>query len=89
VIENHSHKPLIWFITVAFGSSWMLYLLPLAFGAPGSQPWEKVRALSWSVAMWGPGLAAFVATRWSGPKRIYLLAWLLPPLLAAVTGIMT
>jgi len=53
--------------------------------------------------MWGPGLAAIMTTRFVGggnslcslntrrfgPKRIYLLAWLLPPLLAAVTGVLT
>jgi membrane protease YdiL (CAAX protease family) len=99
----NERKTIVWFLLVAFGISWPLFLLPMAFGPPGSNVRQMVASLvAWSMAMWGPGLAAIVATRFVagqslgtlnlrrlGPKRPYLWAWLLPPALAVVTGLLT
>jgi membrane protease YdiL (CAAX protease family) len=95
-------KALVWFLLVSFGISWPLFLLPIAFGPPDSQVRQMVSLVAWSVAMWGPGLAAIIATRFVagqslgtlnlrrlGPKRPYLWAWLLPLALTVVTGLFT
>ena len=94
-------KTIVWFVLIAFGVSWPLFLLPLAFGA-SAQVRQWVALAAWSAAMWGPGLAAIVTTRFVagqslgmlnlgrlGPRRPYLWAWLLPPALAIVTGLIT
>ncbi len=90
-------KTIACFLLIAFGVSWPLFLLPLAFGS-SAQGRQGVALAAWSAAMWGPGLAAIVTTRFVagqglgtlnlrhlGPKRPYLWAWLLPPALAIVT----
>jgi membrane protease YdiL (CAAX protease family) len=54
----------------------------------------------WALAMWGPGIAAIVTTlivqkkpfrslnlNRLGPKRFYLWAWFLPPVLAILSGV--
>jgi membrane protease YdiL (CAAX protease family) len=97
-----NRKPLIWFLTIAFGLAWILFLLPLTFGPPGSIPRQIATTVSWSLAMWAPGLGAIIATRWvAGEKlgtlnlrrlgdwRAYLWAWLLFPALTVVTGLLT
>ncbi len=81
-------KPLIVFLVIAFLISWPLFLLT----SPGY----------WTIAMWGPGLAAILVTillvrkgfkaglkelglgRF-GKFRFYLLGWFLPPLVIALT----
>jgi hypothetical protein len=98
----NERKTIVWFLLIAFGISWLLFLLPIPFGPPGSQRRQMVSLVAWSAAMWGPGLAAIVATRFVsgqslgtlnlrrlGPKRPYLWAWLLPIVLAIVTGLFT
>lgn len=98
----NERKTIVWFLVVAFGVSWPLFLLPIAFGPPGSEARQIASLAAWSAAMWGPGLAAIVATRFIasqslgtlnlrhlGPKRPYLWAWLLPLALAVVTGLFT
>ena len=98
----NERKTIVWFLHIAIGISWPLLLLPIAFGPPGSQVRQMASLVAWSAAMWGPGLAAVVATRFVagqslgtlnlrrlGPKRPYLWAWLLPPVLAIVTGLFT
>lgn len=95
-------KSLAWFLPLAFGISWLLFVLPLLIAPQGSNARQSAALVAWSLAMWGPGLAAIIATRVAageslsrlnlgrlGPKRPYLWAWLLPPALAAVTGLLT
>jgi hypothetical protein len=56
-------KTVVWFLLLAFGISWPLFLLPIAFGSLGSQVRQMASLAAWSTAMWGPGLAAIVVTR--------------------------
>ena len=97
-----NRKAITWFLLIAFGLAWILFILPLAFGTPGSALRQTVTLISWSLAMWAPGLGAIVATRYAageplstlnlrrlGEKRAYLWAWLLPPILAALAGLFT
>ena len=95
-------KPLRVFLLIAFGISWPLFVLPLAFRGAAPNVQQTVALVAWSLAMWGPGLGALIATRYAageslrtlnlgrlGEKRVYLWAWLLPPALAIVAGIFT
>jgi len=95
-------KPLLVFLLIAFGISWPLFVLPLAFRGAAPNVQQTVVLVAWSLAMWGPGLGALIATRYAageslrslnlgrlGEKRVYLWAWLLPPALAVVAGIFT
>jgi len=65
-----NRKPLIWFLIIAFGLAWILFLLPLAFGPPGSTTRQLATTVSWSLAMWAPGLGAIIATRWVAGERL-------------------
>src|SRR5574342_1435317 len=95
-------KPLTWFILIAFAISWPLFLAPLLF--PDLEPAIRQLATTglWALAMWGPGIAALVATlavakqplsalrlNTLGPKRYYLWAWFLPPVLVILSGLLT
>jgi membrane protease YdiL (CAAX protease family) len=95
-------KPLTWFLIMAFVISWPLFLAPLLF--PDLEPATRQLAITglWSLAMWGPGIAALVATlaiakqpfgslrlNTLGPKRYYLWAWFLPPVLVILSGLLT
>ncbi len=86
-------KPLTWFLVIAFAISWPLFLTPLLLS--GLEPLTRQLATQglWALAMWGPGIAALIATlviakqpfkslrlNTLGPKRYYLWAWLLPPI---------
>lgn len=95
-------KPLIWFLALAFGLAWILFLLPLAFRTASPATQQGVALAAWSAAMWAPGLAALFATRFIagesirtlgiarlGDKKTYLWAWLLPLFLTVVTGVLT
>src|SRR3990170_692603 len=95
-------KPLIVFLLNAFGISWPLFVLPLAFRGAAPETQQVVALVAWSLAMWGPGLGALFATRFAakkslrslnlgrlGEKRVYLWAWLLPPALAVAAGLFT
>jgi membrane protease YdiL (CAAX protease family) len=95
-------KPLLVFLLIAFGISWPLFVLPLAFRGAAPNVQQTVALVAWSLAMWGPGLGALIATRYAageslrtlnlgrlGEKRAYLWAWLLPPALGLVAGIFT
>ena len=97
-----NRKSLIIFLGTAFGVAWALFLLPLAFGAPGSAEHRQVSLFAWAAAMWAPGLGAILATRYGdrrpqsslrimrlGPWQPYLWAWLAPPLLVAAAGLST
>lgn len=96
-MENNNKKSIVWFLVIAFGFSWVMFLLPLAFSAAGEQTVNMVRGVTWILAMWGPGLAALVVTLFIvkepfgtlrlnkfGKFRYYLAAWFLPPILVAL-----
>ena len=95
-------KPLTWFLIIAFAISWPLFLTPLLL--PDLEPATRLAVTQglWALAMWGPGIAALVATlavakqpfkalrlNTLGPKRYYLWAWLLPPALVIFSGLLT
>jgi uncharacterized protein len=95
-------KKLTWFLILTFGIAWPLFLLPALIGAPGSPERQTAMLVGWSLAMWAPGVAAIVVTRFIareeqlvlnlrrfGPKAAYLWAWLLPIFLALVAGLFT
>ena len=95
-------KPLAWFLIIAFAISWPLFLSPLLFR--DLEPATRQLAIQglWALGMWGPGIAALIATlaveklpfkslrlNTLGPKRYYLWAWLLPPVLVILSGLLT
>ena len=95
-------KSLTWFLIIAFAISWPLFLTPLLF--PDLEPATQQMTFTglWALAMWGPGIAAIIATlaiekkpfkslrlNTLGPKRNYLWAWFLPPLLIVLSGLLT
>lgn len=97
-----NRKSLTWFLIITFGLAWPLFLLPLAFGPLGSAAWQGVAAITWALAMWAPGVAAILVTRFInrqpvrslnlgrlGEKRAYLWAWLAPIGLALLAGLFT
>ena len=101
-MENLNRKALITYLLIAFGLAWILFLLPLAFGDPGSEGRTTASLFTWSAAMWMPGIAALITTRLVekkglkslglihfGEGRAYLWAWLLPIALVVVTGLLT
>ena len=95
-------KSLIWFLIITFGLAWILFLLPIPFGTPDSAIRRTISSVGWTAAMWAPGLAALLVTRFVdrqplsnlnlkrlGEKRVYLWAWLLPIAFAIPTGLLT
>jgi CAAX protease family protein len=96
------HKNLIWFLMISFSLAWVLFLLPLLFGAPGTTTWRTISLITWSLAMWAPGLAAILVTRLVdkqplaslnlqhlGDRKSYLWAWLVPITLTCAAGLLT
>jgi hypothetical protein len=92
-----NRKSLLWFLIIAFGFSWILFTLPLAFKNSQTSYLASMQ-ISFALAMWGPGIAAIVTTLFVdkqsfktlrlntlGPKRFYLWAWFLPPVLTLAT----
>lgn len=97
-----NRKSLLWFLLLTFVISWPLFLLPLAFQSAQPAVHQTVTMISWVLAMWGPGLSTLLTTlviqkqplsslhvRRLGPKLPYLFAWLVPPVLAVATGMLT
>jgi membrane protease YdiL (CAAX protease family) len=95
-------RSIIWFLAITFVISWPLFLLPLAFGGADAAMRQMVALVGWSLAMFAPAIAALITVRWIageslsvlklrqlGPKRFYLWAWLLPPLLAVAALLFT
>ena len=95
-------KPLIWFLVLAFGISWPLFLATLLFR--DMEPAVRQLAITgfWALGMWGPGVAAIIATlvigrqpfkslrlNTLGPKRFYLWAWLLPAFLVILSALIS
>jgi len=65
-------KPIFWFLMISFTLSWILFLLPLASGAPGTGTRQTATLVCWTAAMWAPGIAAMLVTRFvlKRPLRI-------------------
>ena len=95
-----NRKSLITFLLITFGLAWTLFCIPLVFKSdPQSTTYLVVWQVCFMAAMWAPGLGAIVATRLVekqpviktlrlntlGPKRFYILAWLLPSLILFAT----
>lgn len=96
-------KPLLWFVIFACVISWPLFLSPFLMpeGMELSTRQLAIQGL-WALGMWGPGIAAIVTTlaiakqpfkslrlNTLGPKRYYLWAWFLPPVLIILSGLLT
>lgn len=90
-------KGLTAYLAIAFGFSWAMFLLPLAFSSLGEATVGMIRLVAFILAMWGPGIAAIVTTLFIskepfstlalnrfGKFWVYLAAWFVPPLLAAL-----
>ena len=94
--------PVLAFLAIAFLPAWVLFLLPLSFGKPGSNSYQAAAIISWALAMWMPGIATLIVTRFVekkklatlnlkklGKKGIYFWAWVVPILMALITGALT
>jgi membrane protease YdiL (CAAX protease family) len=97
-----NRKSLTWYLVISFTLAWILFVLPIPFGSPGAPLRQNLTLFAWSLAMWAPGLAAILVTRFVkkqplsslnlkrlGKKSTYLWAWLVPPVLAITAGILT
>ena len=94
-------KSLATFLLLAFLISWSLFLVPLAFKSVDTQTRQIITSIAFALAMWGPGIAAIIATLKSGgsfsdlnlkrlgAKRYLIWAWLLFPILSVATGLVT
>jgi len=92
---------LMWYLILSFGVAWILFLIPL-FWKVGSEASLTSSLLTWSAAMWVPGAAALLVTRYVkqkpirslnlqrlGSKKMYLWAWLVPLLASLGAGLVT
>jgi len=90
------------FLTISFLLAWVLFLVPRFWIGEGETTRTITRLAAWSAAMWAPGLAAIIATRWTenkklsslrlgrlGKGRFYFWAWLLPILIVLAAGLLT
>ena len=97
-----NRKALVSYLILSFSLAWIFFLLPLAFGEVGSPCRQAATTILFALAMWMPGISAIVVTLFVkrekfsslnlirlGPKRYYLWAWLLFPVLGILTGILT
>ena len=97
-----NRKSLTWFLIITLAISWPLFLSSLLL--PDLDPATRQMTFTglWALAMWGPGIAAIIATlavekqpfksfrlNTLGPKRYYLWAWFLPPFLIVLSGLLT
>ena len=95
-------KPLLGFLGITFSVSWTLFLLPLALQGLTPTSYQLARQILWAAAMWGPGIAAIVATAAIarqplrtlnlgrlGQLRYYFWALILPLLLSIAAGLFT
>lgn len=94
-LTSGTKRELAWFLGLTVCLSWPLFLAPLALGGQDPTTRHLVTGAAWAGAMFMPGIAAIVVTRWIGgrslrtlnlgrlgPKRFYLWAWLLPLVLS-------
>ncbi|MFO8035051.1 MAG: type II CAAX endopeptidase family protein [Anaerolineales bacterium] len=90
------------FLGVAFLPAWVLFLVPLFFEGGNGFLGRVIHLISWSLAMWAPGLGAIIATRRTeqrdlkslglgklGKLPAYLWAWVVPVLMVGLTGVVT
>lgn len=95
-------RPIITFLVIAFVFSWIFFLIPLSLTKLDIQTRQYATLGLLSLGMWGPGIAAMIATKFVakqplsalhlntlGPKRFYLWAWLLPLLIVILAGLLT
>jgi len=95
-----NRKAIVMYSLISFSLAWILFCLPLLIRNPQSQQWMKLSF--WSIAMWAPGVAAIISTRYAlkqplrslnlnriGEPKLIWIAWFIPPLLAIATGILT
>ena len=92
-------KPLSIFLFIAFLPAWLLFVFPLFINEANTELSLIAGWVSWSLAMWMPGLGAILANRFGegkkiselrlntlGKARIYLWAWLAPIALTVAAG---
>ncbi|MEW6405283.1 MAG: CPBP family intramembrane glutamic endopeptidase [Chloroflexota bacterium] len=92
-----NRKSLLWFLIITFGIAWVLFTVPVAFKNEPTT-YALSMQLCFMLAMWAPGIGAIATTVFVekqpfrslrlntlGPKRFYLVAWFLPPLLTIAT----
>lgn len=97
-----NRSAITWYLIIAFSLAWFLFILPIPFGSPTSPVRQTVTLITWSLAMWAPGLAAILVTRYVkkekigslnlrrlGERKAYPWAWLVPPLLVVIAGLLT
>lgn len=90
------------FLGIAFLPAWVLFLVPLLFKGGNGFLGRAVHLVSWSLAMWAPGVGAVIATRRTERRALaslglgklgrlpnYLWAWAVPVLMAGLTGLAT
>lgn len=95
-------KPLIIFLTIAFLPAWLLFVFPLLFKSVEMEISRIVGLVSWSLAMWMPGLGAILANKFGEGKKFselrlnrlgkigfYFWAWLAPIALTIAAGFVT
>jgi CAAX protease family protein len=95
-------KSITVFLCIAFPLAWVLFTLPLAFRSADPTTRQTITLVSWTAAMWAPGLAAILTNgrvdrqptsalhlNRLGDRKTYLLAWLVPPLLITAAGLLT
>lgn len=95
-------RALTWFLALTFGLSWPLFLAPAVLSDVLPVTWETIAMITWSLAMFMPGVSALVTNTFVmqrelrglnlgrlGPKRYYLWAWLLPIVLAIAALLFT
>lgn len=88
-------KYIYWFLGITLLISWPLFLAPLALSNMDATTKILTTRGLWAVAMWAPGIAAIITTVFVarkpfsslrlntlGPKRYYVWALILPPLIA-------
>lgn len=100
-VKGFERKPLIWYVVISFVFSWTLFLIPVVFPVQDEINKQILMTVFFALAMWGPGIAAMVANRISGrpfsalrlntlgPKRYYLWALFLFPVLSLLTILTT
>ena len=94
-------KSILWFLGITFAFSWIMFSIPLAFKS-NPTVYQQMAVQFWAIGMWGPGLAAIIVTVFVakepfsslrlnrlGRFRYYLAAWFLPPLMVALTVILS
>lgn len=97
-----NRKAVTVFLLLSFGLAWIFFLLPLLFSGADLETRQLVTSMFFSAGMWMPGLSAILVTLFVkkekfsslnlkrlGPKRFYLWAWLIFPVLAVLTGGLT